>query len=168
MHKFAIHAIALVCLLSTFATAQETASTTFYIVRHAERTAGDELTEAGVKRAKELATIMKSFRVSAVYSTDTQRTQSTARPTAEAMELSITSYGNLTADWFDQLKERHQGETVLIVGHSNTSGEIVNGLGGQGDFSLREDEYDNLFIVTVTNAETQAIKVKYGEEASDK
>lgn len=167
MYQFAFRVFVFFCLLQTLSQAQELQPTTFYIVRHAERAAtGDALTKAGVQRAEELATLMKSLRVSAVYSTDTQRTQSTAKPTAKAMELTVNSYGELNEAWFEELKDRHQGQAVLIVGHSNTSGMIVNGLGGKGDFSLQEDEYDNLFVLTVSDDEARAIKVKFGHPHS--
>jgi broad specificity phosphatase PhoE len=151
------------CVGAEKLSAQDFQSTTFYVVRHADRDgSNDSLTEAGIARAKQLAILMKTFRVEAIYSTDTERTQNTAKPTAEALDLDVTSYGDLTDDWFQKLKTDHAGQAVLIVGHSNTSGQIVNGLGGAGDFSLEEDEYENLFIVTTKPDGATAIKIDFG------
>lgn len=154
-------------LLQTVSQAQEIQPTTFYIVRHAERAGTeDALTEAGIQRAQELATLMKSLRISAIYSTETHRTQSTAKPSAEALELNVDSYGELNESWFEQLKEKHEGQNVLIVGHSNTSGMIVKGLGGEGDFSIDENEYDNLFVVTISEGNPKAIRIRWGNRSS--
>ncbi len=162
MNRFAFSVLILV-FLSPALFGQELQTTTFYIVRHADRDGvNDALTEAGKKRAEELAALMKILRVNAIYSTDTQRTQSTAKPTADALGLSIDSYDELSSTWFDDLKSNHQGKVVLIVGHSNTSGMIANGLGGEGDFTLGEDEYDNLFIVNVSENGTHAMRIRYG------
>lgn len=163
MNRLAIPLLFFVCLFAVPLVGQDYQPTTFYIVRHAERDGtNDALTEAGELRAKELAVLMKSLRIKAVYSTDTQRTQSTAKPTAETLELEIQSYNELSPAWFNELKSDHQGHAVLIVGHSNTSGMIANELGGEGDFSLGEDEYDNLFIVKIEDDQTSALRIRFG------
>jgi hypothetical protein len=41
------------------------------------------------------------------------------------------------------------GESVLIVGHSNTVPEVIRMLGGDVAPTIDEKEYDDLFIVTV-------------------
>ena len=166
MHRFFTFLI-FICLsycLSQSGFGQDFHPTTFYVVRHADRDGtNDALTQAGEKRAEQLAVLMKALRVDAIFSTDTQRTQLTAKPTADALGIEVISYGQLDDAWFEKIKAEHQGKVVLIVGHSNTSGQIVNGLGGKGDFSLEENEYDNLFIVTTTEQGATAIRVDFGE-----
>jgi hypothetical protein len=55
------------------------------------------------------------------------------------------------------------GHVVLIVAHSNTAGSITIGLGAKGDFSIAEDEFDNLFVVTTDDFQTAAVRLKYGQ-----
>ena len=86
-------------------------------------------------------------------------------PTAKALNLSIVIYGPLTKEWFEQIKAKHRGKAVLIVGHSNTAGAIVRGLGGQGVFSIDDDEFDSLFIVTSGEGGSTAMRLKYGNRA---
>jgi len=142
---------------------QDQQVTTWYVVRHADRDGGtDRLTTAGEQRAEHLKTLMKPLRVNAVYSTDTKRTQQTAGPTASALKLPVIKYGKLSQMWFEKIKKNHRGEVVLIVAHSNTAGKIVEGLGGKGDFSIGEDEYDNLFVVTTGKQGSKAMRLKFG------
>ena len=139
-------------------------TTTIYIVRHADRDgANDALTDVGRKRAQQLSQLMQHLRITDVYSTETQRTQNTAKPTADLLELNVQPYGELSQEWYSELKANHVGSAILIVGHSNTSGQIANGLGGEGDFTMDEDEYDGLFVVSIDASGTKAIRLRYGE-----
>ncbi len=159
-----VTAFAVVLSVSIQACAQESQPSTWLIVRHADRPGEeDAITPAGEQRAEQLAQLAKTLRVQAVYSTDTQRTRRTAEPTAKALKLEIATYSTLNEDWYKELKSRHAGQVVLIVGHSNTAGKIVNGLGAPGDFSIGDDDFDNLFIVTTTDSQSSAVRLKFGE-----
>ncbi|MCE2714214.1 MAG: hypothetical protein LW820_02880, partial [Acidibacter sp.] len=47
--------------------------------------------------------------------------------------------------------ERHVGGRVVVVGHSNTVPAIIDKLTrGATEISLADEEYDALFVVTVT------------------
>ena len=63
-----------------------------------------------------------------------------------------------------RLKEIKKGN-VLVIGHSNTVDDIVNKLCGQikitGD--LKENEYDNLFIVRRSGTKFRFQRKKYGK-----
>jgi 2,3-bisphosphoglycerate-dependent phosphoglycerate mutase len=76
--------------------AQENETTTIILVRHAEevRSKGQiiPLTDAGSARAKELARVLQNVKIDAVFSTDAERTISTARPMAETKGLASTVY----------------------------------------------------------------------------
>jgi hypothetical protein len=69
------------------------AQTTLYIVRHAEKapaSPGDEdppLSTSGVARAQELAHLLRSVDLRAIYVTPYRRTRETAAPTAESKKL---------------------------------------------------------------------------------
>ena len=150
-------------------------ATRFYVVRHAERFAewpvqpgpGAEphpLNRVGMRRAMELRTVLRDVPIAAVYSTDNRRTWQTATPVAIAAGVEITPYGGPgspdLAAWAVTMRDRHRGESVLIVGHSNTVPTIVRTLSGvDGDFGVGAD-HDNLFVVTITGgaAETSTVE----------
>ena len=144
-------------------------STTWYVVRHADRDgSNDALTPEGVERSQHLADLMEILRVTHIYSTDTKRTRNTASPTASKLSLPVVVYGDLDRDWFAGLKKKHVGDVVLIVGHSNTADRIVEGLGGQGDFSLDDDEYDSLFVVSTRGPESRSMRIRFGKSQDKK
>lgn len=165
--KFGLQIIAIALLASwanTTCAQNAPEAGTFYIVRHADRDgSNDALTSEGVERANHLRELMKTLQIDAIFSTDTVRTKSTAAPTATALGLEVQIYGDLTPEWFEQIKTEHTGKAVLIVGHSNTSGLIAKGLGGQGDFEIEEDEYQSLFVVTTGVGGAASVRLRYGK-----
>ena len=138
---------------SNYQSADNTAeSLTIYLVRHAEKTTvrpDPGLTEEGEQRALELLTVLKDKRITAVHSSDYIRTRETARPTAEFYNLEIQLYdaGDLSAmaNKLLQLTGRH-----LVVGHSNTTPQLVELLGGDSVSEIDEaTEYDRLYIIAI-------------------
>lgn len=136
--------------------AAQAATTTIYLVRHAEKADGDDpaLTAEGTERAARLGQLLADSSLQAVYSTDYRRTRQTAGPAAAAHDLAVQSYdANDPAGFAAALLERHAGQRVLVVGHSNT----IPGLAGQlSQTSLQDfadDDYGNLLIVKVPSGE---------------
>lgn len=129
---------------------------TYYIVRHAEKTAANAnmssdvpLSAEGEQRAQNLKTLLQSNSFAAIFSTPYIRTQSTAKPLSDVEGVAIQLYSPRdTVDKFiDRVKAIQKGN-VLLVGHSNTVDDLVNKLMGQALLTdLAETEYDNLFIV---------------------
>jgi phosphohistidine phosphatase SixA len=136
---------------------------TFYIVRHAEKETGIDpatmksftdppLTLAGDQRALKLKEMLSGKNVKHIFSTNTLRTISTAKPLKELfLNMPIHIYNGKPDSmnaFIQKLKEIRKGN-VLVVGHSNTVDDIANKLCGKtvvpGD--LKDNEYDNLFIV---------------------
>lgn len=128
---------------------------TYYIVRHGEKAAPDgamsgdvQLSDKGKERAQNLKEQLKNKKITAVYSTNTIRTKSTAQPTAEYFSLPVQVYPSRPDSAFINTL-RASNKNTLIVGHSNTVDDVVNRLTGAthipGD--LPETEYDNLFII---------------------
>lgn len=129
----------------------ERASTTILIVRHADRAGqSDSLSAAGDARAQELARVLATANVRAIYHSDTKRTRDTAAPLAAALELEPVQYPakEITA-LIERILRDHAGETVLVVGHSNTVPMIVAAAGGPAIPEIDEKEFDGLFIVTM-------------------
>lgn len=128
-----------------------------FVVRHGEKTSDKQelLTDAGRARARRLAAMLRSSGISAVYSTDTERTRDTVQPLAEALGEKIELYdtgasmsGAVDARPFvEKLRREHARDVVLIVGHSNTIPNLLETLGCEEKISLAPDEYDNLFVV---------------------
>lgn len=157
-----------VILLSLF-TLCSCGSVKYFIVRHAEKAAPGmggstdvPLTPAGEARAQALKEELLNGKIGYVYSTNTVRTKSTAKPTADAFQLPINIYGPMPDSAFIA-KLKKLDKNTLIVGHSNTVDDIVNKLCGQQLLQeLGDNEYDNLFIVTKKRGKFTFMRMKYG------
>jgi 2,3-bisphosphoglycerate-dependent phosphoglycerate mutase len=135
--------------------------TTIFLVRHAEKaddgTDDPDLDSMGAVRAEVLAKMLLPSEIRAIYSTDYKRTRQTGQPLADMTGLDIDIYIPHDTAFIHDMVNRHRGEAVLVVGHSNTIPALVNQLVGEkAHQQLEEMEYDKLFIVTV-----------FGEIASD-
>lgn len=145
--------------------AQET--TTFILVRHAEKaddgTKDPALIQEGEQRAANLAQHLRVTDISAIYSTSYQRTLDTVQPIANQKQLEIIRHDPFAEDALQQIMDKHRGGIILISGHSNTTPHLVNLLLGEEKFpQLDESQYDNLYIVTVTDIGSgQVVHLKY-------
>lgn len=146
----------LACLLGGCATASrpDTTTTTFVIVRHAEKADGGKdpsLAPAGQARAQALAARLQAQPLQAAYATGYTRTQETARPTAQAHGMTVTTYDAQlsAADFAAQLRRDHAAGTVLVVGHSNTAPELAAALCGCEVAPMADTEFDRLMTVRV-------------------
>ena len=150
------------------------ATTTVIFVRHAEkaeRPADDPgLSPAGERRAAELARQLVDADViagiDAVYSTPFRRTEETARPVAEALGLPVNSYdANDTEAIMEYIVKEHKGKIILVVGHSNTVPALIGNMGASKRVpEIAEDEYDNIYIVSIPwFGKTKTIRLRYGE-----
>jgi 2,3-bisphosphoglycerate-dependent phosphoglycerate mutase len=136
------------------ATISET--TTYYFIRHAEKDRTDkanknpELNKLGEKRAKNWSNYFKKIDFDAIYSTDYNRTQQTAAPTAKKQKLDVVSYDPRTL-YTDDFAKATRGKTVLVVGHSNTTPAFVNMvLDKKKHKDIADKDNSKLFIVTIS------------------
>jgi phosphohistidine phosphatase SixA len=159
-----------VLLMVLWTAADAAAQATIFLVRHAERAdagspsgaamANDpELSDAGRARAASLAAILADAQVTAIYTTEYKRTRQTAEPLAAARKLAVTT---IKANEPTRLLESLKGATgnVLVVGHSNTVPDILLGLGIRTPVTIKEDEYDNLFILTM-GPEPKLVRLRF-------
>ncbi|HEX2833828.1 MAG TPA: histidine phosphatase family protein [Thermoanaerobaculia bacterium] len=144
--------------------------TTVILVRHAEKdltVAQDDntpLSKEGAERAQRLKRMLIDSGVSVIYTTKTTRTRTTAGPLAEALhleakELEKTDTPAMIADKI----RAHKGATLLVVGHSNTTPNIMKALGIANAPSIDDKtEFDNLFIVTLADSAAPSMtRIRY-------
>jgi broad specificity phosphatase PhoE len=138
------------------ARAQATRATTVILVRHAEKASqpADDppLTAAGEARARDLWNAIKDAGVTAVITTQFARTQATAQPSVAATHVTpeiVRTTGPNHAQDVAAAVRKHAGQTVLVVGHSNTIPSIIEALGAPRPPAICDPEYDNLYVVTM-------------------
>jgi broad specificity phosphatase PhoE len=146
--------------------------TTVYIVRHAEKAAAPvndpPLTDAGTSRAMALKEALAGAGISAVISTPTIRTRTTAVPLAESRGLNIETIavqGTIAAHAAQVAAavKSKAGQSVLVVGHSNTINEIATALGGPRIAALCDGEYDQIFVLQLQdNAPPRFARLTFG------
>jgi broad specificity phosphatase PhoE len=127
-----------------------------FLVRHAEKAAGDDpaLTPEGAARAQRLAELLAGEGIERVFATDTRRARETAAPLATRLGLTIESYDpRELAELAATLREA--GRSVLVVGHSNTTGEFADLLGGEAGDPIDDAEYDRLYRVDLATGRTE-------------
>ncbi|MDJ0716807.1 MAG: histidine phosphatase family protein [Prochloraceae cyanobacterium] len=142
--------------------------TTVLLVRHADRDNDDDFLNCqGKARAKELVQVVEKANVKAIFMTDTQRSQQTAEPLAQHLNLAPTSYEGLQ-ELVSQILSQYNGQAVFVVGHSNTLPLIVQAFGGNSDnCQLSGNEYDNLCVISVYGSErANVINLQYGKPSS--
>jgi broad specificity phosphatase PhoE len=136
--------------------------TTVLLVRHAERT-NDSLDADGLERADKLAQVALKAGVTAIYASTANRTQQTVQPLADSLGIEATIYAD-TQELVNEVLAQHNGDVVLVAGHSPTVPEIIDGLGGDPASCRIGNEYDNLCIVVIyTPGRTQVVNLQYGK-----
>ncbi|MDH5475402.1 MAG: histidine phosphatase family protein [Cyclobacteriaceae bacterium] len=155
-------------VLSSISFAQsEEGITTIILVRHAEKMVSDsadpDLSPSGIERALRLKQLLINTNIDAIYSTNFLRTKNTVLPLSEALHLEVKLYDPRNREITDVFLSKHEGETILISGHSNTTPQMVNTLINQQKYtSLDEKEYSKIFIVNISKQkETKVIELTY-------
>lgn len=133
-------------------------TTTYYIVRHAEKesattmsgnamTSDVPLSEAGKQRAQALKDLLQKENVKYIFSTNYIRTKSTVQPLANDLNVPIEIYDPKDPGFVSKLKSLNAN--VLVVGHSNTVDDLVNELAGKKEVNgdLPDSEYGDLFVI---------------------
>ena len=143
------------CLLAAPWVAAASPDTVVVLVRHAEKASDGSrdplLTGAGRARAESLVDRLADRPLVAVYATHFRRTQLTAWPVAKARGLALTvrPAGEPADSLAEVLRSRHAGQSVLVVGHSNTLPALARALGAPGVADMDESEYDRAMIVVI-------------------
>ncbi len=135
----------------------EALTSTFYFIRHAEKDRSDpedvdpELNQKGLGRAMHWAEILGDVSLDAIYTTDFERTAMTAAPTSVKNDITVQYYEPETIN-LEQFKADNLGKNVLVVGHSNTTPDLVNQMIGEDAyFEMDDNDNGSLFIVQMVN-----------------
>lgn len=172
---------AVVAILSQPVVAQEFKPITVFLIRHAERE--DEprdnppLKPAGVARSQELVRLLGGTGIKSIFTSQFTRTKQTAEPLATKLSITPTVFNlktnpsnprqiaeESTAEVVNKILER-AGESVLVVGHSNSIPDVIKMLGGDIVPTIDERKFDNLFVVTVyAKGKARVVQLKYGAE----
>ncbi|MDX2262778.1 MAG: histidine phosphatase family protein [Gemmatimonadales bacterium] len=147
---------------------------TVIVVRHAEKAAepanNPGLSPAGVARAAAIDSAVADAKVTAILVTPYLRNSETAAPVARRFGLTPIVVPISGGAGGVQLhaaamaaKARELGGTVLVVGHSNTVGAVVEALGGPKVGNLPETEYTLMWTVVVDGGGVRVVRSRVGE-----
>ena len=125
-----------------------------FLVRHAEKQVDNSrdpaLTQAGLKRASDLADLLASADIRHVYTSNYRRTRLTAVPSALQAGLELRSYEiSRLPELARELTSLKQN--ALVVGHSNTTPELVKLLGGEAGSDIPEWQYDRVYLLRISD-----------------
>lgn len=122
-----------------------------YVVRHAEQVQNVDdppLTEVGQQRARALAQFLRDAGITAVYSSEAQRTRQTAQPMAEVLGKEVRQVPRENTEaLIARIRQEEPEGRVLVVGHSETVPQILRALGHAEEITIDRGDYDNVFVV---------------------
>ena len=123
-----------------------------FLVRHTEQAGpGSEdppLTEAGERRAKRLAGVLKDTGIDVIFVSKRIRTAQTAEPVAKALNVKVKVHPRKDIDGLiARLRTEHADNRVLIVNHSRSIPKLLKALGHPAKIKIGRLEYDSLFVI---------------------
>src|SRR6266403_447314 len=133
------------------------------IVRHGEKAANGgsdpDLSSVGRARADALARILKDSGITAVFTTEFQRTQETAAPTATSAHAAPTVVP--AKDAAALVAKLHQlSGNALVVGHGDTIPNLIKALGISVPVNIPDADYSELLVVTLGD-KPQLLRLHY-------
>ena len=136
-----------------------------YLVRHSERaedgTNDPPISGEGELRANQVAELLQDAGITHVHTTNFKRTRATGEPSATAAGLTMELYDPGNLEGFAQLLWDTPGRH-LVLGHSNTTHDLVAALGGDPVSPIEEMEYDRLYIVTLHAGGASTVLLRFG------
>ncbi len=169
---YCVIAALLVGLLAFIYYGRDRPVTTVILVRHTEKNIepnnpNPALSPAGQERAQTLAQMLAKTGVTAVYATQYIRTQWTVAPLADRLGLKINQVDASNVEGLvKQIRLNDVGGVVFVAGHNNSVPAIIAALGGGTFPIIPENEYDNMFIVTIyRSGKAKTVKLKYGNSS---
>jgi phosphohistidine phosphatase SixA len=164
----ALIVLALLELRQSPATAQNSkpdASSTVYLVRHAEKaddgTSNPPLRAEGVARATTLAAMLADKGIVSIVTSTFKRTVQTAEPLAKKLGKHAKVTKDSSVDGVVS-KVRAAKGNVLVVHHSDTVPDIIAKLGGPQIPIICDSVYDRLFLLQLSAKQAQFREMQYG------
>lgn len=144
-----------------------------YVVRHAEKELAPEdapeaerkdppLSQAGQLRAMGLAEDVPVREIEAVYVTNTRRSRDTASAVVALNGVEPIVYPPRDVEGLVARIKKRRGQSVLVVGHSNTIPPLLEQLGVEAP-EIAEDQYGDLWVVTLVDDEATLEHRRFGE-----
>jgi broad specificity phosphatase PhoE len=148
--------------------ANNSVGTTVILIRHADRTSSTNpdppLNTKGMVRAQKLIHVLGQSGIMTIYHSHFTRSKQTADPLAAQLPGIATQQIDDALAIKNHILANHAGQAVLVIGHSDTVPQLINHLSGDHMPVINESEFDNLFIVTLTDTGGASItRLKYGE-----
>jgi broad specificity phosphatase PhoE len=155
---------------------EQRATTTVIFVRHADtnapvaQNADPPLNERGRRRSELLADFLEDVDVvagvDAIYANETKRTQETAAPLANRLNLKVEIEDPERVQTFmrDVLR-KHKGDIILIVTEADAIAPLVEELHGSKNIPpMGPEEYDDVYIVSIPwFGKVKTLRVRYGQ-----
>lgn len=155
-------AIALLVTLASCATpGVRTAQPNIFVMRHLHTPAGvsnAELTAEGQRVALLASEWFRRDPPDVIYVSTTRRAQQTAEPLAQRLRLTPKLYEPANTAGLVGAILREQG-TVLVVGHSNTVPDIIEGLGGTRPPALTHEDFGDIWHISGPDRRTTREKL---------
>jgi broad specificity phosphatase PhoE len=169
-------AAVLIFLMVAFSLAwffESQATTTVILTRYADRdgSQGDNpgLSPAGQARAEELARVLADVDVvagvDAIFATQYRYTQETVDALAHRLHLPVQVVDvNDVKGLLKRILKDYKGKVVLVVTHTEPLPVLIRELHGSKKVpDLGENEYDNLYIVSIPwYGKVKTLRLKYG------
>lgn len=157
-------------LLSPLSVAAKTDGVTFWLARHTEKANDDlkdpNLTEKGRAQAELLKARLLNEGIQAIYATHYKRTQQTAAPLAKALNIEVQAYDpQKLAELAEKLKQ--QGQTALVIGHSNTTPEMAWLLSDEFQTDIDEEEFNRILFKVQPGSKPKASTLHAINEVPD-
>ena len=146
---------------------------TIYIVRHAEKLKVEDgpddmrddppLSPEGQARAMGLTEDLPVRQLKAVYVTRTKRSYDTASAVLALTGLKATYYPAKDYAGIVERLSKHYGESVLLVGHSNTIPPLLQAFGVAEPVTIEHEQYGDLWVLTLEDGEAKLETRRFGE-----
>lgn len=148
-------------------------NTIVLLIRHAEKATDapdSPLTDEGSKRANSLQMVLEHSQIKAIYSSQFKRNIDTVKPLAEQIGVEVTTIPvdlnnpqQFSESIIKEIIEKHKGETILIISHTNTIPIMIDLL-LERKVDVKKIEYSDFFLVNIPNKGTRTlIKTQYGK-----
>jgi phosphohistidine phosphatase SixA len=144
---------------------------TILLVRHADVdrppvTKDPSLNDAGRQRAQALAHVVAPAGVTTVFTSSLRRTKETVGPTLQMLGIGAREMP-APVTVAREARAGTLGAVVLIAGHSDTVPEAIAALGVPSPPVIGETQFDNLFVVTLTEpAGASLLALKYANPSA--